>query len=124
MIHDPSGVARSLPWDAFATEVGSVQDEVDGKRPVRYLDGLLESEVVWDSDVGYGDGVEIDDVDTGDEQEEEVDDDVNEEDYNDWDEGEYRYKNDSDNSEGGGLYKPGTTNRGWKLVHLYLKNFE
>ncbi len=45
---------------------------------MRYLDGLLESEVVWDSDVGYGDGVEIDDVDTGDEQEEEVDDDVNE----------------------------------------------
>jgi hypothetical protein len=75
-------------------------------KPVGYLDGLLESNVLWDSDVGNGEENE-------DMEEEESGVDVNEDsqnDDNDFDEEEYYYKNDSDDYDDDG-YKRGINNR-------------
>jgi hypothetical protein len=112
MIHDPSSVARSLPWDAFAREFSREGLHPDDAwvlgdwKPVGYLDGLLESNVLWDSDVGNGEENE-------DMEEEENGVDGNEDsqnDDNDFDEEEYYYKNDSDDYDDDG-YKRGINTR-------------
>ncbi len=55
MAADPSGVARSLPWDALSPRPVPKESEGTVKDPIRlYLDHLLDdSGIVWDSDAGY-----------------------------------------------------------------------